>query len=63
MPNLATNLLKKNDINAIPQTSMAKAMPICEGLILLSFRMDGKVTKSMPIAVANRKKLKYKNLV
>ena len=63
MPNLSTNLLKKNDIKAMPQTSTAKAMPICEGLILLSFRMDGNITKSMPIAVANRKKLKYKNLV
>jgi hypothetical protein len=56
-------LLKKNVIKAIPQTSTAKAIPICEGLILLSFKMDGKVTKSIPIAVANRKKLKYKNLV
>ena len=63
MPNLATNLLKKNDIKATPQTSTAKAMPISEGVILLSFKIDGKVTKSMPIAVANRKKLKYKNLV
>jgi hypothetical protein len=48
---------------ATPQTSTAKAMPICDGVILWSFKIDGKVTKFIPTAVANRKKLKYRNLV
>jgi len=38
-------------------------MPICDGVILLSFKIDGKVTKLIPTAVANRKKLRNKYLV
>jgi hypothetical protein len=34
MPNFLTNLLKKNDIKATPQTSIENAIPICDGVIL-----------------------------
>jgi hypothetical protein len=53
-PNLATNLLKYNEARATPKTSQANAKPICEGETLCCFKIDGKVTKSMPIAVAKQ---------
>ena len=46
-----------------PIASIVYEIPICAGFTLLIFRIVGKLTKFMPTAVANKKKLMYNNLI
>lgn len=62
-PNLEIIFPKKNDIVIAAITSNPDAIPILKGLKPCFESMEGKVTMSMPTAVAKRKMLKKRRIV